>query len=116
LSNSGVQEPLRLLRTIWRNLESRTDYLIPSVIFIDYGQQRFAEFLLNSHGSATNSPSRSMLPNRCTGLQVAISRLYRKSARPGNGNADAALTASRNLPLHTAGRLCSQPDRQDEGV
>ena len=32
------------------------------------------------------------------------------------GDADAALTASRNLPLHTAGWLCCQPDRQDEGV
>jgi hypothetical protein len=33
-----------------------------------------------------------------------------KSARPGNGNAGAALTAFRDLPLHTAGRLCCQAD------
>src|SRR5436190_9465583 len=28
----------------------------------------------------------------------------------------AALTATRNLPLHAAGRPCCQADRQDEGV
>jgi hypothetical protein len=33
-----------------------------------------------------------------------------------NGNTDAALAASGNLPLHSASRLCCQADRQDEGV
>jgi hypothetical protein len=48
--------------------------------------------------------------------QKTFDRLREIYSTSGNGNADAALAAPRNLPLHTAGRLCCQADRQDEGV
>jgi Helix-turn-helix domain len=47
--------------------------------------------------------------------ETGLNGLTDRSRQP-YGNADTALTASPNLPLHTTGRFCCQADRQDEGV